>query len=651
MTTGITVFQDFFVDLDLPVALTQNDEVSVPVAIYNYLEGTQKIKLVLQEEDWFESVSTKELSLTMEGNQVDVRYFRIRVQEVGQKTLTVTAYGSSMNDAIRRSVQILPDGKEFRTAASGRIGSRTGKELLIPPEAIEGASTILVKIYPGVFSQVVEGLDNIFRMPHGCFEQTSSTTYPNILILDYMKRTRQITPEIQMKAEGFINLGYQRLLTFEVPGGGFEWFGKTPAHKILTAYGLMEFHDMAEVHDVDQKVIERTARWLMDQQEKDGSWVPVKRYLDSLGKAFTDDLLRNTAYITWALLETGFKGEETDKAVKYLQEHWKEAKDAYTLALLANALVSHDHKDQHTLNLLKEIYEQKIEDQKEKTVYWQPAGSTAIGSTGKSATIETTSLILLAFMKAGMYAPAVNGGLNYLVKEKDSFGTWHSTQATILALKALLKSSGGDRQEVDAQLTVNLNGKERGKIEITPETSDVLRLIDLKEFLEKGKNRVEILSDKEIDLNYQIVGRHYLPWNLVAEIPRKEEPISINLTYDRTRIEVNDTVEAKVEVSYQGEQPTDMVIVDLGIPPGFTVITDGLKSLKERGLIEKFTLTGRQITLYIQKLEPDQKLFFTYQLKAKFPIKAKTPKSRVYRYYNPDVASEVVPETLEVVSQ
>ena len=94
-----------------------------------------------------------------------------------------------------------------------------------------------------------------------------------------------------------------------------------------------------------------------------------------------------------------------------------------------------------------------------------------------------------------------------------------------------------------------------------------------------------------------------------------------------------------------------MVIVDLGIPPGFTVITDGLKDLKEQGLIEKFTLTGRQITLYIQKLEPDQKLSFTYQLKAKFPIKAKTPKSRVYRYYNPDVASEVSPATLEVLSR
>ena len=35
-TSSLKVFQDFFVDLDLPVTLTQGDRVSIPVAIYNY---------------------------------------------------------------------------------------------------------------------------------------------------------------------------------------------------------------------------------------------------------------------------------------------------------------------------------------------------------------------------------------------------------------------------------------------------------------------------------------------------------------------------------------------------------------------------------------------------------------------------------------
>ena len=38
-TSSIKVFQDFFVDLDLPVTLTQGDRVSIPVAVYNYSGG------------------------------------------------------------------------------------------------------------------------------------------------------------------------------------------------------------------------------------------------------------------------------------------------------------------------------------------------------------------------------------------------------------------------------------------------------------------------------------------------------------------------------------------------------------------------------------------------------------------------------------
>src|SRR5262249_51343410 len=36
VSAPLRVFQDFFVDLDLPVSLTQNDEVAFPVAVYNY---------------------------------------------------------------------------------------------------------------------------------------------------------------------------------------------------------------------------------------------------------------------------------------------------------------------------------------------------------------------------------------------------------------------------------------------------------------------------------------------------------------------------------------------------------------------------------------------------------------------------------------
>ena len=158
-------------------------------------------------------------------------------------------------------------------------------------------------------------MDGILRMPGGCFEQTSSSTYPNVLALDYMKRTKKLTPEIHAKAEGYIANGYQRLLTFEVPGGGFSWFGQTPANKILTSYGLMEFSDMAKVSEVDPRLIQRTGDWLARQQQPDGSWKPDTAFInEGATNRYNSDVLRITAYIAWSLANTGYQGPAVEKA-------------------------------------------------------------------------------------------------------------------------------------------------------------------------------------------------------------------------------------------------------------------------------------------------------------------------------------------------
>jgi squalene cyclase len=123
-------------------------------------------------------------------------------------------------------------------------------------------------------------------------------TYPNVLVLDYLKSTNQSTPELEMKAEEYINLGYQRLVVFEVDGGGFSLYGDPPARLFLSAYGLMEISDMAEVYPVDEAMIERTARWLVRQQADDGSW-------SSDDYRVAGQQLATTAYVTLRHLGPG----------------------------------------------------------------------------------------------------------------------------------------------------------------------------------------------------------------------------------------------------------------------------------------------------------------------------------------------------------
>src|SRR6266581_2223036 len=270
-------------------------------------------------------------TVAVDSGRVGASQFTLEARRIGKFKLTLAArmHGpAGRADIVVREIEVVPDGREQNLVYNGRLESAVQHDLNFPANSIPDASKIFVRLYPGPLSQVIEGMDAILRMPFGCFEQTSSATYPNVLALDYMKRTKKLTPEAHAKAEGFIANGYQRLLTFEVPGGGFSWFGQAPANKILTSYGLMEFADMAKVHDVDTRVIQRTQQWLARQQQSDGSWKPDTNFInEGATNRYNSDVLRITAYVAWALRNSGYQGPEIERARQFIARDLSGIKD------------------------------------------------------------------------------------------------------------------------------------------------------------------------------------------------------------------------------------------------------------------------------------------------------------------------------------
>ena len=643
---GMIVFQDFFVDLDVPVSLTQGDEVSIPVSAFNYLEGPQSVRLEFQEEDWFELLDEPSKTLELNASEAGVVYFRIKAKRLGNNKLTVYAYGSEKSDAVSRVVEIVPDGKEYRISHSDRLDGRIDKTVSFPSDAIEGSERLFVKIYPSTFSQVVEGLDSMLRMPYGCFEQTSSITYPNLLILDYMKRTRQINPEIQIKAEQYVGTGYQRLMTFESnTDGGWTWFGPPEeANMMLSAYGLIEFHDMAEVYEIDEKIIERTQDYLTSRMKTDGSFEPEGR-LHTSGIQADSGKMTSTCFVAWSLAYTGY--DRLQNTVQYIETNVNlEKEGSYTLALCANALAHYDKKK--AMPILDELDSRAVKT--EKTIHWESLsremyGRTVMGGEGKIKDMETTSLAALAYLEAGYHRNEVNRILTYIVSQKDSHGSWGTTFATILSLKALINTLDGNPEETDATIRIFFDGETVETIKIDRTNGDVLQLVELNEYVGEGDLPVGIEMNGEGNLFYQIVSAYHVGWDAV-EMPPKDL-ISINLEYDRTTLSVNDVVTAKVNAAYHGEGFVNNAIIDLGIPPGFSVVSEDLQKAVENGIIEKYDVTGRQIIIYLRFLD-NEGISLEYGLKAKYPVKAKTPKSSVYDYYNPDLRDETEPVEIRV---
>ena len=650
-TSNLKVFQDFFVDLDLPVTLTQGDRVSIPVAVYNYSSAGGNVNLKLQTDDWFRLVEdVPEKALAVEAGRVGGSQFTLEARRIGKFKLTLAARlkgGAGNADIVVREIEVIPNGREQNLVFNGRMESSVMHQVNFPAGAIPEASKVIVRLYPGPLSQVIEGMDAILRMPGGCFEQTSSSTYPNVLALDYMKRTKKLTPEVHAKAEGFIANGYQRLLTFEVPGGGFSWFGQAPANKILTAYGLMEFYDMSQVHEVDPQVIARTQQWLASQQQADGTWKPDTSFInEGATNRYNSDVLRITAYIAWALENTGYRGPAVEKARQFVEAHMGGKPDAYTLAVQANFAADYGKEREFTRRAIASLLDARTEQGDQA---WWTAEETGVFARGASASVETTGLAVQALLKSGEASATAEKALHYLAAKKDASGTWGTTQATIMALRTLLLSTEKGSADVRGGLEISLNGKAVEKLTLTADNNDLLHQFVLPG-VDAAANQVEIRFAGKGGLAYQVVGRYFMPWTEKPE----QESLSIDVAYDRTRLAQDDMATATANIRNNLAKPANMVMIDLGIPPGFDLLSEDLQTYQEKsaqqksGRLEKFNLTATQAILYFDSLAPGERITLPFRLRAKYPIRVRTLLSRVYEYYDPEVGSVARPVQLEV---
>ena len=656
-TSSLKVFTDFFVDLDLPVTLTQGDRVSIPIAVYNYSGKSGNVCLKLQPEEWYVlDNDSAEKTVDVESSRVGSSQFTIQANRIGKFKLTLTARmdgvgGEIRNDIVVREIEVVPNGREQNLVFNGRLEKSAQHDLRFPANSIPDATTLFIRLYPGPLSQVIEGMDSILSMPGGCFEQTSSSTYPNVLALDYMKRTKKLTPEVHAKAEGYIANGYQRLLTFEVPGGGFSWFGQAPANKILTAYGLMEFNDMSKVSDVDPKLIERTRDWLASQQQADGSWKPDTNFInEGATNRYNSNVLRITAYIAWSLANTGDKGPAIEKAKAYIESHSGAKLDNYTLAIVANFAQNYGKDRDFTRRAMQALIDART--QKDDQVFWT-VEETSVYSTGQSAVIETTGLAAQALLKWGETNEIVRKSLNFITSKKDASGTWGTTQATIMALRALLLASQYSASDVHGSVAIVLNDNTVETLKLSPENNDLLHQFVLKGIAAQQPNSVQLKFEGTGGLAYQVVGRYFTPW----EEKPVTDPLSINVTYDRTRLAQNDIATEKVTVRNNLNKTANMIMVDLGIPPAFDLLSEDLEAFKDKssgatsGRLEKFSLTATQAILYFDGLSSKQAVTFTVRLRAKYPIRAHTFQSKVYEYYDPAQNATARPVSLEVMGR
>ncbi|MBC8032194.1 MAG: carboxypeptidase regulatory-like domain-containing protein [Pyrinomonadaceae bacterium] len=677
--TEIKAFQPFFVEHDPPRVLTEGDQISLPIVLRNYLERGQAVDLEIKPESWFALLGPARQRADVPAGEASRQTFELKaVASVKDGKQRITARGSEASDAIEKPVTVHPDGEEKTQTASQVFGDTAMLNINLPASAIPGSTQAELKIYPGLMSHVIESIEGILKRPYGCGEQTISSTYPSLLVLRGNKQSETGSP-IRAQAQRYARAGYQRLLNYRSTNGGFSYWGHGEPDLALSAYALRFLHDAAEFVSVDPEVVKGLRQWLVKQQHADGSW-PASAYnsgqVDKLrGIALQTAFVARVLAMTEPQASTGgataarTASPELKRALSYLSPKIEAIDEPHLIASYALAAIDAGDRPgaSRAVARLRALARNEGD-----TTYWKLETATPFNGWGLAGEVETTALAtqaLARFAKTqpdltttrGQSAdPVVSRGLLHLLRQKDRYGVWYSTQATINVLDTLTTllatDISPDRQSAaqGTPVEVIVNGLLATSLQLpTREQNTGLVRADISRFLQPGANHVELRRSAGSGLaSAQLVANYYVPWSAVASgdpaVNGAASSLRLSATFDKKAAGINDEIVCSVKAERVDYSRYGMMLAEIGLPPGADVDRASLESAMKAsgGALSHYDVLPDRVVVYLWPRSGGVQ--FAFKFRPRLAMTAKTAPSLMYDYYNPDARVVVEPATFVV---
>ncbi len=639
----VTAFQAFFADLDPPKFLTEGDEIFLPTQIRNYTDKRQKVDVTMDRAEWFSMLTPEKQQIEVDSNASKNAVFGFKaVMPIKAGKQRVTAIAEADSDAIEKPVTVRPDGQEIvRTDSRFATGTQR-MSLTFPANALPHTQREELKIFPNLYSHIADSVEGLLHRPYGCGEQTISSTYPNLMILKFVK------PEsaIARKARTFLQKGYERLLGYQIADGGFTyWGGKDKSNIALTAYAIRFLTDAGSQIVVDDDVIKRASDWLIGQQRADGSW--SERYVWEK----QEDLNRTkmlTTYIARSLaMNKGSDKNALNRALEYLRKRNGEIDEPYSLALYG--LASLDAGDLGAAEAVAKRLEGLAIGEGDG-VYWKLETNTPFYGWGTAGRIETTALVTNLLIRISRSASSpereqlIGKGTIFLLKNKDRYGVWYSTQTTINVLDAFLVAIGNEKTTAAQQINISLNGRPLSAIDVPADRIEPV-VIDLTDKIDPAENTIEISGTSTSPMMSQTVATHYIDWkdaDVSGRTVNRSRALKLDYQCDKTSAAIMQEVTCSVRAERVGFQGYGMLLAEIGTPPGADVSRESLeKAIESDWSISRYDILPDRIVVYMWSKAGGTR--FNFRFKPRYAINAQTPSSIVYDYYNPEAQAVAAP--------
>jgi hypothetical protein len=644
-TVDIRAFQPFFIDPALPPVLTQGDSLQLPVTIRNYLDQAAAVSVSVQPEPWSDAAGSTRQELRVPSDAAASAVFPIHAVSVvngGKQRFTAESAGAG--DAVAKVVTVHPDGRVVIGTANAVLADTRDLDLTFPERSIPGSLHAELKLYPNLLSHVIDGVVGIQRRPYGCAEQAISAAYPSLMILRYLQRLNLSDPDLQASSKQNVRSAVERLVANRRDDGSFAYWGRGEGDVSLTAYALTFLTQAQEFVEVDESLVSYAMKWLLKRQGQNGAWAAFD------WKGLFDG--QRTAYQTVqaaSALSGPNAAPQVARALQYLLGAKGSIDEPYMIA--AMALLAEETKQISTMEAMLSSLRRLAREESGLT-YWNLESNTPFYGWGLAGRLEATALAVQALARAAQPADKtlIDSGVLFLMRNKDQYGVWWSTQATVKVLEAILAAEVDQIANSDGGAAEVLVGERSVAQLIMPAARQVTgpMRVDLSPYLTPGTNRVSLRRAAGGNLaQIQIASSYYIPWNGGPD-PTQTGVLRLNVAFDKTTAQPKDYITCRVRAERVGFSGYGMMMAEIGLPPGVDVDRHSLDdAVSSHGLaVDHYDVLPDRIQFYLWPRAGGTSFEFRFQ--PRFAMVAKSSESVLYDYYNPEARVVVEPTTFHV---
>ncbi|MCA9069653.1 MAG: hypothetical protein KDA84_12050 [Planctomycetaceae bacterium] len=215
-TTKVESVEPFYTEPKLPLEVTSGDVIQLPVGLVNSTQNPLSNANV--------TVSANDLVLAelggfdLSANERLRKLVLLKIgQQVGTTDVVLNAKAGPFADQVTRQLDVKPLGFPVEIAHGGTLDPDNLQEhkIVIPQTVVPGSLMAQAHVYPTPMASLTGALERLIREPYGCFEQTSSSTYPLVMAQQYFQSHTGIDPDLIKRSNAMLEKGYKRLTGYE----------------------------------------------------------------------------------------------------------------------------------------------------------------------------------------------------------------------------------------------------------------------------------------------------------------------------------------------------------------------------------------------------------------------------------------------------